>query len=90
MADLMMDIALRMCTPPDCPKCRQQMRFETGIEDFYKGRLRLVCKCGHASGWHVYELYNTSFPALWNVIRETSADKGRVHDPVCDTAPANG
>ena len=90
MADLMMDIALRMCTPPSCPKCRQQMRFETGIEDCYKGRLRLVCNCGHASGWHVYESYNTSFPALWNVIRKTIADRGRADDSLRDRAQTDG
>ena len=90
MADLMMDIALRMCTPPSCPKCRQQMRFETGIEDCYKGRLRLVCDCGHASGWHVYESYNTDFSAIGNVIRTVIADRGKTHDKICNPAQTDG
>ena len=76
----MMEIMLRMCTAPSCPKCAGRMEFDR-VEGYgYTGTLRLVCSCGQAGQPHEFPMYNASFPQLSGIIHEVMKDKGDVHD----------
>ena len=86
MTDKMLEIAAPLVRPPACKSCGQRMTFEPAAisKIGYTADVRLSCACGNAGAWQSYALYDTSIPALADLLRRMVSryEGGEPDDPV--------
>lgn len=94
MTDKLMEAAAQLVQPPLCSVCKQRMTFEPSpiSRIGYTASVRLHCACGKTGAWQSYALYETTIPALADLLRRMVSryEGGEPDDPVPGVTETNG